>query len=198
MPTRGRRKQKQRGPHKPKRPYARLLLKSVLCCALELRVSCALASLRCARAPYIPARSHAEHSLDRSDSKEFLGCFFSFAGSPKHRLRAPGRRDCPLAVAIGGGVTVEPGASVDSQDALYGCPVCGFTPRDAATVIMSYLRIGADPLDSLDCSTVARGDALAALRRLRAAVRRRWVASCNRTYRSCQNRQQNMKAVQFS
>jgi hypothetical protein len=72
---------------------------------------------------------------------------------------------------------VEPGASVDSQDALYGCPVCGFTPRDAATVIMSYLRIGADPLDSLDCSTVARGDALAALRRLRAAVRRRWVAT---------------------
>ena len=90
--------------HNPKRPYARLLLNFVLCCALELRVSCALASLRCARAPYIPARSHAEYSLDRSDSKEFLGCFFSFAGSPKYRLRAPGRRVCPLAVAIGGGV----------------------------------------------------------------------------------------------
>ena len=96
-----------------------------------------------------------------------------------------------------GCATVEPGASVDSQDALYGCPVCGFTPRDAATVIMSYLRIGADPLDSLDCSTVARGDALAALRRLRAAVRRPAVG-CNRTYRSCQNRQQNIKTVQFS
>ena len=68
-----------------------------------------------------------------------------------------------------GCATVEPGASVDSQVALYGCPVCGFTPRDAdTTMIMSYLRIGADPLDSLDCSTVARGDALAAtqLRRL--------------------------------
>jgi hypothetical protein len=30
-------------------------------------------------------------------------------------------------------------------------------------MIMSYLRIGADPLDSLDCSTVAR-DALTAAR----------------------------------
>jgi hypothetical protein len=63
-----------------------------------------------------------------------------------------------------GCATVEPGASVDSQVALYGCPVCGFTPRDAdTTMIMSYLRIGADPLDSLDCSTVAR-DALTAAR----------------------------------
>ena len=45
-----------------------------------------------------------EFSWFRSDSEEFLGCFFSFAGSPKHRLWAPGRRDCPLAVAIGGWV----------------------------------------------------------------------------------------------
>jgi len=94
-----------------------------------------------------------------------------------------------------GCATVEPGASVDSQDALYGCPVFGLTPRDAATVIMSYLRIGADPLDSLDCSTVARGDALAALRRLRGGAA---AVGCNRTYRSCQNRQQNIKTVQFS
>jgi hypothetical protein len=33
-----------------------------------------------------------------------LGCFFSFAVSPKHQLRAPGRQVCPSAVAIGGGV----------------------------------------------------------------------------------------------
>ena len=45
-----------------------------------------------------------EFSLDRSDSEEFLACFFSFTGSSKHQLRAPGRRVCPLAVAIGGGV----------------------------------------------------------------------------------------------
>ena len=45
-----------------------------------------------------------EFVLFRSDSEEFLGCFFSFAGSPKHRLWASGRRDCPLAVAIGGWV----------------------------------------------------------------------------------------------
>ena len=96
-----------------------------------------------------------------------------------------------------GCATVEPGASVDSQDALYGCPVCGFTPRDAATVIMSYLRIGVDPLDSLDCSTVARGDALAALRRLRRCGGGGLQQNL-RNYRSCQNRQQNMKAVQFS
>ncbi len=42
--------------------------------------------------------------LDRSDSEEFLGCFFSFVVSPKHQLRAPRRRVCPSAVAIGGGV----------------------------------------------------------------------------------------------
>ena len=47
-----------------------------------------------------------EFLLFRSDSEEFLGVFFSFAGSPKHQLRAPGRRDCPLAVAIGGGVAL--------------------------------------------------------------------------------------------
>ena len=45
-----------------------------------------------------------EFSLDRSDSEEFLGYFFSFAGSPKYQLWAPGRRDCPLAVVIGGWV----------------------------------------------------------------------------------------------
>ena len=45
-----------------------------------------------------------EFSLDRSDIEEFFGCFFFFAGSPKHQLRAPGRRVCPLAVAIGGWV----------------------------------------------------------------------------------------------
>ena len=45
-----------------------------------------------------------EFFFDRSDSEEFLGCFFSFAGSPKHQLWAPGRRVCPLAVAIGGWV----------------------------------------------------------------------------------------------
>jgi hypothetical protein len=28
-----------------------------------------------------------------------------------------------------------------------------FTPREAVAMIMSYLRMGADPLDSLDCST---------------------------------------------
>jgi hypothetical protein len=95
-----------------------------------------------------------------------------------------------------GRATVEPGASVDSQVARCGCPVSGFTPRDAATMIMSYLRIGAHPLDSLDCSTVARGGALAAL----TATARRGAAAvgCDRTYRSCRNRQQNMKAVQFS
>ncbi len=43
-----------------------------------------------------------EFFCDRSDSEEFLGCFFSFAGSPKHQLWAPGRRVCPLAVAFGG------------------------------------------------------------------------------------------------
>jgi hypothetical protein len=32
----------------------------------------------------------------RSDSEEFLGCFFSSAGSPKHRNWAPGRRVCPV------------------------------------------------------------------------------------------------------
>jgi hypothetical protein len=37
---------------------------------------------------------------DRPDSEEFLGCFFSFAGSPKHRDWAPGRRVCPMAVAL--------------------------------------------------------------------------------------------------
>ena len=41
---------------------------------------------------------------DPSDSSEFLGCFFSFVGSPMHQLRAPGRRVYPLAAPIGGGV----------------------------------------------------------------------------------------------
>ena len=45
-----------------------------------------------------------EYSLDRSHTEEFLECFLPFAGSQTHRLRAPGRRVCPLAVAIGGGV----------------------------------------------------------------------------------------------
>ena len=53
-------------------------------------------------------------SLDRSDSKEFLSCSFSFVGSPKHPLRglngglslgSSNRRWCCA--------TVEPGASVD-------------------------------------------------------------------------------------
>ena len=38
-----------------------------------------------------------EFAFDRSYSEEFLGCFFSSAGSPKHRDWAPGRRVCPLA-----------------------------------------------------------------------------------------------------
>ena len=40
--------------------------------------------------------------LYRSDSEEFLGCFFSSAGSPKHRLWAPGRRVSPLACVARG------------------------------------------------------------------------------------------------
>ena len=55
-----------------------------------------------------------------------------------------------------GCATVEPGASVDSQIAPCRCAVCGLTAREAVAVIMSYLRMGADPLDSLDCSTFAR------------------------------------------
>ena len=45
-----------------------------------------------------------EFAFDRSDSEEFLGCFFSSAGSPKHRDWAPGRRVCPLAVIVAGAV----------------------------------------------------------------------------------------------
>ena len=32
--------------------------------------------------------------------------------------------------------TVEPGASVDSQAALCGCTVCGFSPREDVAMIM--------------------------------------------------------------
>jgi len=138
-----------------------------------------------------------EFSLDRSDSEEFLGCFFSFAGSPKHQLRAPGRRVCPLAVAIGGGVApVEPGASVDSQIALCGCAVCGLTPREAVAMIMSYLRMGADPLDSLDCSTFARGCACSC----GGCAARRAARGCggSEVAEVAKKRQQNLKAVQFS
>ena len=97
-----------------------------------------------------------------------------------------------------GCATVEPGASVDSQVARCGCPVSGFTPRDAATMIMSYLRIGADPLDSLDCSTAARGGECACSADSYGAARCGGGGLHNRTYRSCRNRQQHMKAVQFS
>ena len=78
-----------------------------------------------------------EFSLDRSDSEEFLSCSFSFVGSPKHPLRglngglslgSSNRRWCCA--------TVEPGASVDSQAALCGCTVCGFSPREDVAMIM--------------------------------------------------------------
>ena len=57
-----------------------------------------------------------EFAFDRSDSEEFLGCFFSSAGSPKHRDWAPGRRVCPLAVIVAGAVLPlgKLGASGDS------------------------------------------------------------------------------------
>jgi hypothetical protein len=102
-----------------------------------------------------------EFVLFRSDSEEFLGCFFSFAGSPKHRLWAPGRRDCPF--RLGGGdrrlgcATGEPGACGDSRITPCGCPVCGFTPREAVAMTMSCEWLAADPLDSADCPTFARG-----------------------------------------
>ena len=58
-----------------------------------------------------------EFAFDRSNSEEFLGCFFSSAGSPKHRCWAPGRRVCPLVMAIVGAVMLrrEPGACGDSR-----------------------------------------------------------------------------------
>ena len=66
-----------------------------------------------------------EFALYRSYSEEFLGCFFSSAGSPKHRDWAPGRRVCPLAIAIAGAVLPlgKLGASGDSRLRLMAAPV---------------------------------------------------------------------------
>jgi len=66
-----------------------------------------------------------EFAFDRSNSEEFLGCFFSSAGSPKHRDWAPGRRVCPLAMAIAGAALSlgELGASGDSRLRLMAAPV---------------------------------------------------------------------------
>jgi hypothetical protein len=66
-----------------------------------------------------------EFALDQSYSEEFLGCFFSSAGFPKHHDWAPGRRVCPLAIAIAGAVLPlgKLGASGDSQLRLMAAPV---------------------------------------------------------------------------
>jgi hypothetical protein len=75
-----------------------------------------------------------EFSLDRSDSEEFLGCFFSFAGSPKHQLWAPGRRVCPLAcvarVWLGSSVCVAQAVIRDYRPAADLC-----LASDAATTL---------------------------------------------------------------
>ena len=66
-----------------------------------------------------------EFAFDRSYSEEFLGCFFSSAGSPKHHEWAPGRRVCPLALTIAGAVLPlgKLGASGDSRLRLMAAPV---------------------------------------------------------------------------
>jgi hypothetical protein len=90
-----------------------------------------------------------------------------------------------------GCATVEPGASVDSQAALCGCTVCGFTPREDVTLILGYLRMRAGPLHSLDCSTFAPSACSAAV--MTAAQRGGGGLPATEV---AKNRQQNMKAVQ--
>jgi hypothetical protein len=134
---------------------------------------------------------------DPSDSDKFLCCFFSFAGSLAHQLRAPGRRVCPLAVPIGGGVAPQ------------WSPVQASIRRLRSVVAMCAASLPRSCYHDHELSADAHGSlgfaglldvrpgkrlytcSATAVTAARGAVRRRWVA----TQKLPKNRQQNMKAV---
>ena len=93
----------------------------------------------------------------RSYSEEFLDCFFSSAGSPKHRVGAWMAGKSPGSVSAGvWRCSEDAGVSGDSRISPCGRAVCWFLLEDVVALTESFPRVAADPGDSISSPTSAR------------------------------------------